>query len=72
MKMQDKLVEQAQALLDSLWLLVRRMDPDDPLSEEDPFNDYYREQVEDLIGKAQDRLERRQRFVYGQSTRRSN
>ena len=59
--MKSKLIQQAQALLDNLWLLMRRMDPDDPMSEEDPYNDYRREKVEDLIGKAQDRLERRER-----------
>jgi hypothetical protein len=55
------LVRQAQALLDELETLVRRMDPADPLSQEDPYNDFRREKVEDLIGRAQDRLERRQR-----------
>lgn len=54
----ETLVQQAQALLDSLWLLIRRMDPDE--TDLEPYNDYYRERVEDLIGKAQDRLERRQ------------
>jgi hypothetical protein len=59
--MDVKLIQQTQALLDNLWLLMRRMDPDDPMSEEDPYNDYHFEQVERLIGKAQDRLERRER-----------
>jgi hypothetical protein len=58
--MSSKLVTQAQTLLDTLWILMQRMDPDDPLSEEEPYNDYRREQVEDMIGRAQERLDRRQ------------
>ena len=57
----ETLVQQAQALLDNLWLLIRRMDPDE--TDLEPYNDYYRERVEDLIGMAQDRIERRERLV---------
>jgi hypothetical protein len=60
--MSSRLVTQAQTLLDALWILMRRMDPSDPLSEQEPYNDYRREQVEDLIGRAQRRLERRRKY----------
>lgn len=51
------LVIQAQALLDSLWDIHRRMtDPD----ADDPYNDYYLEQIEHLIGQAIRRLRRRE------------
>lgn len=57
--LQDILIEQSQTLLDALWDIHRRMGPD--VEEWEAYNDYYRERIEDLIGKAQERLERRQR-----------
>ncbi len=63
------LVAQAHALLDSLWSIHRRMTGPDDAAPEGPYNDYYLEQVEDMIGQAIRRLERRERNQSPRPTR---
>lgn len=55
--MRLKLMREALALVDALLSILARMDldQDDPLA----YNDYHRDRVEDMIVKAQWRLERR-------------
>lgn len=52
------LIDQAKALIDALETLVRRMtSPDD---EQEAYNDYHLERVQDMLMQAQRRLERRE------------
>lgn len=54
-----RLIMQAFELRCRLEDLLDRMEPGHP----DPYNDYWRERVEDLVMKAQARLERREAKV---------
>lgn len=51
------LVEQAQRLLSELEDIQRRMTT--PVDDFEAYNDYYQDRIEDMIIKAQRRLERR-------------
>lgn len=52
------LIDQAKALVDALGDILRRMT--EPADDWDAYNDYHLERVEDMIIRAQRRLERRE------------